>query len=183
MIDNPFDSGLLQRMRRFFGGDGDIRECICGCGALPEVQTETPMPPAKKPKMPEMVPHETTVSKTDYFDPADSLPGFEDLNGPVTADRILKAGLYHMENRASTYDAAGGERSMEKTVALFNIWSGLQLTEEQGWMFMVFLKATRSSQGGYKCDNYEDGSAYFGLAAEAGYKERNRGRHGQAEVL
>lgn len=90
----------------------------------------------------------------------------------VTAADFLRRGLKHMEDRAITYDATGGERSMGKTVEMFNIWSGLSLTEEQGWMFMALLKIVRSGQGAMKADNYEDLAAYAGLAGEAAAKER-----------
>lgn len=84
-----------------------------------------------------------------------------------SAAAILKAGLCHMEDRATTYDKPGGERSMGATVEAFQSITGHKLTEEQGWLFMVLLKAVRSQQGNYKPDNYEDGAAYFGLMGEA----------------
>lgn len=36
----------------------------------------------------------------------------------------------------------------------------------------VLLKATRSQQGSYRADSYEDGAAYFALAGEAAAKAR-----------
>jgi hypothetical protein len=47
------------------------------------------------------------------------------------------------------------------------------MTEEQGWMFMSILKMVRSQQGNFKLDNYEDGAAYFALAAEAAASDRS----------
>lgn len=61
---------------------------------------------------------------------------------------------------------------MRATVAAFNAAIGHALTEEQDWLFMVFLKAVRTQQGQFKADNYEDGSAYFGLMGEAGSRGR-----------
>lgn len=90
----------------------------------------------------------------------------------VTAASILRAGLNHMEDRAATYDAEQGERSMGKTVTMFNTLYGFELTEEQGWAFMELLKLVRSSQGAYRQDNYEDGAAYMGLMGEAAARER-----------
>lgn len=92
----------------------------------------------------------------------------------ATAPDFLKAGLAHMQARASTYDAPAGERSMAKTVAMFNTYAGTEITEEQGWHFMEILKMVRSSQGEFKADNYEDGSAYAGLAGEAAARERGK---------
>lgn len=92
--------------------------------------------------------------------------------GQVTAASMLTAALGHMEDRAKTYDAPGGERSMGKTVAAFNTITGLVLTEEQGWLFMEILKQVRSQQGDYRADNYEDMVAYAALRGECAARER-----------
>lgn len=84
----------------------------------------------------------------------------------MKAEEILNKAAGHLSDRAKTYDKPEGERSMEKTVQMFNTLSGTQLTTEQGWLFMVLLKMVRSQQGDYKADNYEDGAAYFALAGE-----------------
>jgi len=85
----------------------------------------------------------------------------------VTAASILEAGLCHMQDRAVTYDNPQGERSMGKTVDMFNVLYGLELTEEQGWAFMTILKLVRTGQGEFKLDNFEDMAAYAGLMGEA----------------
>jgi len=90
----------------------------------------------------------------------------------VTAASMLTAALGHMEDRAKTYDAPGGERSMGKTVAAFNIITGHTLTEEAGWLFMEILKQVRSQQGDYRADNYEDMVAYAALRGECAARER-----------
>ena len=90
----------------------------------------------------------------------------------VTAASVLTAALGHMEDRAKTYDAPGGERSMGKTVSAFNIITGLDLTEEQGWLFMEILKQVRSQQGDYRADSYEDLVAYAALRGECAARER-----------
>lgn len=86
---------------------------------------------------------------------------------------ILDAAAAHMKDRQSTYDSPGGERSMEKTVNMFNAMLGgdRALTTEQGWMFMAILKIVRSQQGDYREDNYEDLAAYAALAAEQAHKD------------
>ena len=97
------------------------------------------------------------------------------MNGQIIhATAFLEAGLAHMQDRAVTYDKQeqGGERSMGAPVAAFNAATGNALTEEQGWLFMVFLKAIRTQQGQFRADNYEDGAAYFGLMGEAASKGR-----------
>ena len=90
---------------------------------------------------------------------------------PVAQD-FLAAAQGHLGDRASTYDKPAGERSMGRTVEAFNTITGNKLTEEQGYLFMVLLKAVRSQQGKYKSDSYEDGAAYFALMGEVGEKER-----------
>ena len=84
---------------------------------------------------------------------------------------VLHAAAKHMEDRASTYDTPGGERSMAKTVNMFNALMGGDrfMTTEEGWMFMALLKIVRSQQGAFKLDNYEDLAAYAALAAESAY--------------
>lgn len=93
-------------------------------------------------------------------------------SNPITASSMLTAALGHMEDRAKTYDAPGGERSMGKTVSAFNTITSHNLTEEQGWLFMEILKQVRSQQGNYRADNYEDMVAYAALRGECAARER-----------
>lgn len=90
----------------------------------------------------------------------------------IPASAFLKKGLGHMEDRAVTYDKEGGERSMGKTVAAFNVITGSNLTEEEGWLFMEILKQARSMQGAFKADNYEDLAAYAALRGECASRDR-----------
>ena len=91
---------------------------------------------------------------------------------PLTAGSILQTAAQHMEDRAATYDQQGGERSIGKTVMMFNTLTGAGLTDEQGWLFMACLKMVRAQQGRYRADSYEDGAAYFALAGESAAQER-----------
>ena len=88
------------------------------------------------------------------------------------ASDILNKAAEHMEDRAATYDQQAGERSIGKTVMMFNILTGVGLTDEQGWLFMTCLKMVRAQQGRYRADSYEDGAAYFALAGESAAQER-----------
>lgn len=93
------------------------------------------------------------------------------FNEPVekpyaAAHEVLEMGAKHMKDRAVTYDNADGERSMAKTVAAFNALTGHNVTTEQGWLMLCILKMSRSQQGEFKLDNYEDGAAYFALMGE-----------------
>lgn len=109
----------------------------------------------------------------------DPLAGYSDIpnkwqdTGEISADEIVSQAAFEMKERAATRDNSGtGERSMAKTVAMFNAYTGLNLTEEQGWGFMVILKIVRGSGGGFRTDDYVDGAAYFGLMGEAAAKAR-----------
>lgn len=85
----------------------------------------------------------------------------------MKAQDVLNKAADHMDDRAATYDKPEGERSMGKTVTMFNALYGTSITEEQGWAFMVILKLVRSSQGAYRADNYEDLTAYASLMGES----------------
>lgn len=98
--------------------------------------------------------------------------GFTGSSSYPQAWSFLEAGVKHMKDRASERDSDNGERSMLSTVNAFNAMYGTKLTEEQGWMFMVFLKASRAKGGLFRQDDYEDGSAYFALAGESAAKDR-----------
>lgn len=82
---------------------------------------------------------------------------------------MLRAAAKHMEDRASTYDQKGGERSMQRTVAAFNCITGRDLTESEGWLLMQLLKDVRQWQrpGEFHQDSAEDCIAYAALKAEA----------------
>lgn len=89
-----------------------------------------------------------------------------------SAPDLLDKAAGHMRERAATYDAPGGERSMAKTVALFNLHHDTALTEAQGWHFMQILKDVRLfSAKGYHADSAEDKIAYAALMSEAKAKE------------
>jgi len=89
----------------------------------------------------------------------------------MRAPDVLREALQAMEARGAERDATGGERSMARAVKAFNAIYNLDLTEEQGWMFMVILKAARSAYGTQVLDDYVDGAAYFGLAGEAATRD------------
>lgn len=90
----------------------------------------------------------------------------------MKAHEFLATALTAMEERAKLRDSEGGERSMAATVKAFNAIRKTNLTEEDGWAFMVLLKLVRSTNGVFHADDYVDGAAYFGLLGEAAEKER-----------
>ncbi|WP_156317120.1 DUF6378 domain-containing protein, partial [Marinagarivorans algicola] len=89
----------------------------------------------------------------------------------ISAATLLENAANHIQNRASQRDSEDGGRSMANTVASFNAMYGTNISEQQGWMFMVFLKASRAKQGQFVKDDFEDGASYFALAGEAASKE------------
>ena len=89
-----------------------------------------------------------------------------------TANHFLEAAKGHLGARATTYDKPTGERSMERTIKVFAALTDIQLTEEQGWIFMEALKQVRSLQGKFKADNYEDLAGYAALRGEAAARSR-----------
>lgn len=82
------------------------------------------------------------------------------------AHTFLEEGAKVLAARAQLRDSAGGERSMATTVAIFNAWTGLGLSVEDGWRFMIALKQAREIQGTYHRDDYVDGANYFALLGE-----------------
>lgn len=100
---------------------------------------------------------------------------FDDLKDVhVTAPNLLAAAKHHMDARAATYDKPEGERSMGKTVEVFNAFHGTSITEAQGWHFMEILKRVRLfSAPGYHADSAEDAVSYSALLGEAKAREEN----------
>lgn len=85
---------------------------------------------------------------------------------------FLEDALFALDDRAAERDSEA-ERSMAAAVNSFNAMFGTNLTEEQGWQFMVFLKISRSKQGKFKADDYTDMAAYAALSGEAAAKARS----------
>ena len=98
------------------------------------------------------------------------------LDSPVSAPALLTAAAKHMNDRAATYDKPEGERSMAQTVAVFEAYHGIKLTEAQGWHFMQVLKDVRLfTRDSYHGDSAEDCIAYAALKAEAKAKAQEGG--------
>lgn len=83
----------------------------------------------------------------------------------MRADEFCKNAANLMEDRGAERDA-GEERSMCRCVETFNAMTGHELSVEEGWLFMVYLKHSRMRAGAFKRDDYEDAVAYEALMAE-----------------
>lgn len=66
----------------------------------------------------------------------------------MDACEILHTAEVCIGDRASSRDLPDGERSMARTVAAFNALTGHRLSERDGWLFMVALKAARAATPG-----------------------------------
>ena len=89
-----------------------------------------------------------------------------------TAPDLLEEAKQIMNERATQRDSSDtGERSMEAIVKTFNALTGLNLTEAQGWEFMIVLKLVRSHKGKPQKDDYIDGISYLSLYGECRLSE------------
>lgn len=99
------------------------------------------------------------------------LPFVGDTDAPSIggASELLNSAAAIMEERGRQYDQSGGERSMAKTVAAFNIMTGNTLSEADGWQFMLTLKAVRlfSVRDKTHEDSVTDLIAYAALLGES----------------
>lgn len=97
---------------------------------------------------------------------ADAIDALNQKDRPAIATDILHSAVDTLTDRGATRDMDNGERSMARAVAAFNAVHGTQLTELQGWNFMVLLKISRSTAGRTHADDYTDMAGYAALAGE-----------------
>jgi hypothetical protein len=90
----------------------------------------------------------------------------------IPAHKFLEDASKVMKQRAQLRDKPEGERSMECIVKTFNTLTGKNLTEAEGWEFMLILKMVRGRQGNFNEDDYTDMAAYSGLLGECESKTR-----------
>ena len=90
----------------------------------------------------------------------------------ITATDFLRRAADIMDERARQYDKPEGERSMVKCVSAFNIITGRNLTQAEGWLLLQILKDVRQWQrAGFHQDSADDCIAYAALKAEAKQQE------------
>lgn len=88
----------------------------------------------------------------------------------IHATKLLDSAANTLGARAADRDLEE-ERSMKRIVAVFNALHDTNLTEAQGWSFMVVLKQVRAITGTFKEDDYVDLPAYAALEGECRSKE------------
>lgn len=90
------------------------------------------------------------------------------IYGDKTPSHFLRDAANTLDERGKQYDSKGAERSMEKTVFIFNVLTGSNLTTAQGWQFMKVLKDVRlwSNTDEVHVDSIIDNLGYTALLAE-----------------
>lgn len=92
---------------------------------------------------------------------------------PTDAAALLDSAAEVLKERGKTRDSEEtGERAMVDIVRIFNAMTLRDLTELEGWKFMVALKYGRMMQGGFNPDDYVDSIGYNALMAECALKEK-----------
>lgn|SRR3954468_12676085 len=84
----------------------------------------------------------------------------------IKAHKFLEDAKNALDNRATQRDSPQGERAMKRAVLMFNAIRGRDLTESEGWEFMICLKMSRAIQGNFNEDDYTDMAGYAGLLGE-----------------
>lgn len=94
--------------------------------------------------------------------------------GTLEDYQILRKALHTLVERGKVYDPSGNEkeRSMPQIVEMFNLMTGKDLTEQEGYMFMIALKLVRFCGTGYTHqDSLLDMVCYQALLDDCNSKE------------
>lgn len=100
----------------------------------------------------------------------------ENNNNFVHALTIIEEGAKTLGDKGQLRDQPQGERSMAAIVRTFNALTERDLTEAEGWEFMICLKLVRGMQGKFHVDDYVDLIGYSALLGECeSQKDRGTG--------
>lgn len=95
-----------------------------------------------------------------------------DMNKP-NAQTILKMVGETLNDRSNQRDLEA-ERSMARTIKMFNTLHGTNLTEAQGWTLLALLKMVRGSTGKLRPDDFIDLIGYCALLTESVLAESSK---------
>lgn len=101
----------------------------------------------------------------------------------ITATELLLRAADIIDERGKMRDKPSGERSMAHTVKMYNAKYGTNMTESQGWYFMICLKNARMESGAFCDDDYHDHIAYTALHAECALKQQHSGLIAYPEMV
>jgi hypothetical protein len=98
----------------------------------------------------------------------------EALIGPggPSASTLLEKTAEILNSRGQERDKDEGERTIPQLVTVFNALTGHNLSNEDGWIFMLLLKLVRMRGGVHKDDDYLDAIGYSALLAEQAIRNR-----------
>jgi hypothetical protein len=88
------------------------------------------------------------------------------------AQMLLKEAAEILTDRGVERDKDEGERAMPHLVTVFNALTGHNLSNEDGWTFMLLLKLVRMRGGVHKDDDYLDAIGYSALLAEEAIRNK-----------
>ena len=91
-----------------------------------------------------------------------------------TATELLEEAADIVRQRGTERDLPDGERAMACTAQAFNALTDRNLTEKEGWIFMLCLKLSRAKGGSFKKDDFMDTIGYTSLLAECAIREEGK---------
>ena len=91
----------------------------------------------------------------------------------MDANQLLEKARDMLAERGEEYDHEDKkERNMGRAVCAFNALTGYQMTEEEGWLFMLLLKLSRVTDSDFRhFDSLLDAICYSTLMMECATNE------------
>jgi hypothetical protein len=96
----------------------------------------------------------------------------EEYKKSMTAPELLAQAATILQQRGDERDKSDGERTMAQITRVFNALLNRDLSEEEGWIFMIILKLVRAQAGKVQPDDFLDTIGYAALLAECAVKEK-----------
>jgi len=83
----------------------------------------------------------------------------------MKAPEILAQAAQALADRGKERDTEEGERSMGRATEIYGGMTGVYMTEQMGWLFMIALKLARAERSNNP-DHYVDLAGYAALLGE-----------------